>query len=269
MKLKRIFIKLGILWASVAFGLLVCEFASRRILNPADYLSVEMVKNEVLGAVPAPGTSGFDAWGFRNRAVPKTADIVAIGDSHTYGNTARANESWPYVLGVLTGQQVYNMGMGGYGPNQYLYLLKTRALNLKPRIILCGLWLGDDFENAFTITYGLDHWAYLRKLQVDKVNFDICDTSPPRPSSQKNIRIWLSRHSVIYQLAFHASLVGRLQGQLQIKNVSQSDGSATALIIPDKNILEAFRPRGMLNRLDQQSPYVREGMRITFELLKE
>ena len=28
------------------------------------------------------------------------------------------DDSWPYVLGRLTGRQVYNMGFGGYGPNQ-------------------------------------------------------------------------------------------------------------------------------------------------------
>lgn len=269
MKLKKLFANLGILAVSVGFGLLVCELASRLVLNPADYLSVAMVKDDVLGAVPAPGTSGFDRWGFRNPTVPRTADIVAIGDSHTYGNTARMSESWPYVLARLTGEHVYNMGMGGYGPNQYLYLLQTRALILKPRLVICGLWLGDDFENAFTITYGLDHWAYLRKLPVDKVNFDIWNTSPPRASLQKKIRIWLSRHSVIYQLAVHASLAGRLQGQLQIKNAAALNSSATSLVVPEKHILEAFLPVGMLSRLDQENPNVREGMRITFEVLKE
>src|SRR5208337_2928172 len=45
--------------------------------------------------------------------------------------------------------------------------------------------------------------------------------------------------------------------------------SATSLIISEKNILEAFRPKGLLVGLDQQDPRVREGMRITFKLLAE
>src|SRR4030095_9459945 len=99
---------------SGALGLLLCEFAVRFILNPSDYLSVAMAKDEVLGAAPFAGTGGgaFDDWGFRNRTVPDTADIVAIGDSHTYGNTATMDDSWPYVLGRLSGQKVYNMGLG-------------------------------------------------------------------------------------------------------------------------------------------------------------
>lgn len=270
MRLKKVLVNLSVLLVSVAVALLLAEFSSRLILNPADFLSVEMVNDEVLGAVPAPSAmAGFDKWGFRNRNVPRSADIVAIGDSHTYGNTARMEDSWPYVLGRLTGRQVYNMGMGGYGPNQYFYLLKSRALSLKPRMIICGLYMGDDFENAFSITYGLDHWAYLRGLPAEKVNYDIWETPPSPQTWQKGIRVWLSRHSLVYQLVFHASFLGRLQGQVQINNAPQFDSSVTSLIVSEKNILESFRPIGMLSRIDQEDPNVREGMRITFKLLQE
>jgi hypothetical protein len=270
--MKKVLVNFSVVVVAAVVGLLLCEFASRLVLNRADYFDVGMVKDDVLGAVPSPtARAGFDAWGFRNRAVPESAEIVAVGDSHTYGNTARMEDAWPYVLGRLTGRRVYNMGMGGYGPNQYFYLSKTEALALKPRMIVWGLYMGDDFENAFTITYGLDHWAYLREHAVEKVNFDIWQSEiPTRPSLQKSIRIWLSRHSVIYQLLFHASLSGRVQGEVQIRNASQLyPGVATSLVVPSKNILEAFRPKGMLSRLDQDSPNVREGMRITFKLLAE
>jgi hypothetical protein len=269
MKGRRVLANLGILVTTGVLGLLLCEFGSRLILNPADYLSVEMVHDPVLGAVPSPGTRGFDGWGFRNRGVPETADIVAVGDSHTYGNTARMDDSWPYVLGRLSGQRVYNLGMGGYGPNQYFYLVKTKALSLKPWMVLCGLYMGDDFENAYSITYGLDHWTYLRQLLAKDVRFDIWETAPAPLSWHKKIRVWLSRHSVTYQLVFHGPLTGRVQGEVQIRNAAQLYDSATSLNIPEKNILEAFRPKGMLLRIDQENPAVREGMRVTFELLRE
>ena len=257
---------------SACVGLLLCEFVSRLVLNPADFLKLEVVPNDVLGAVPSPSAmGGFDRWGFRNRKVPETADIVAVGDSHTYGNTAKMDESWPYVLGRLTGRQVYNMGLGGYGPNQYFYLSSTEALSLKPRIIIWGLYMGDDFENAFSITYGLDHWAYLRELPPQKVDANIWD-APESDSAgwNKRIRVWLSRHSVLYQLVFHFGFAGKLQGEAQIRNAAQLySGLAASLIVPEKNILEAFRPKSMLTRLDQQNPDIREGMRVTFELMTE
>jgi hypothetical protein len=268
-KLRKASIDVCILALSLGIGLLLCEFLSRIILRSADFLSIETVSDDVLGMVPSVATkAGYDAWGFRNRRVPEHADIVAVGDSHTYGNTARMEDSWPIVLGHLTGRTAYNMGMGGYGPNQYFYLLKTRALSLKPKLIICGLWVGDDFENAYQITYGLDYWAYLRKLPGQKAEFNIWEVHDT-PVWHKRMRVWLSRHSVIYQLLFHSSALGRLQGEAQIKIDSKVDHSVTALNIPEKNILEAFRPEVVLRALDQQDPNIREGMRITFKLLQQ
>src|SRR5436309_10317459 len=164
MERRKTVINLLIVALSAAFGALLCEVGSRFFLNSADYLAVQLVDDKILGKALPPKASGYDEWGFRNRRVPPTVDIVAIGDSHTFGNTAKMDESWPYVLGRLTGRNVYNMGMGGYGPNQYFHLSNSKALSLKPNVIVWGLYMGDDFQNAYAITYGLKHWANLRKL---------------------------------------------------------------------------------------------------------
>jgi len=268
--MRRTLINLSIFLVSTTVALLVAEFAARLVLNPSDFLSLEVVGDDILGAVPSPSTmAGFDKWGFRNREVPQGVDFVAVGDSHTYGNTARMKESWPYVLGQLTGRRVYNMGMGGYGPNQYFYLSTTKALSLKPRMLIWGLYMGDDFEGAFSLAYGLDHWAYLRKLPPQKVDPNVWE-APESDTWGKRTRVWLSRHSLLYQLAFHAWLGDRIKGEVQIRKASDLyPGIATSLIIPDKHIAEAFRPKGILTRLDQENPSIREGMRITFDLLKQ
>jgi hypothetical protein len=269
-KLKKLVLNVTVVVVTIGIGLVICEFGSRLFLNPADFLRLEVVPNDVLGAVPSPSAmAAFDRLGFRNREVPVTADIVAVGDSHTYGNTARMVDSWPYALGGLTGQKVYNMSLGGYGPNQYFYLSKNKALSLKPKMIIWGLYMGDDFENAYSITYGYEYWAYLRKLPPQQVEPNIWDT-PPADNWIKKARVWLSRHSVIYQLVVHTGFGEQVKGEIQIKNAAQLyPGYATSLIVPDKHILEAFRPKGVLFGLDQENPNVREGMRITFELLKQ
>lgn len=267
--MKRAFGNLALLIGSSVFALLLCELGCRIFLNPADYLSQDPLPDKILGAVLNVHGSGYDAWGFRNRKVPASTDIVALGDSHTFGNTAKMDESWPYALGRLTGKSVYNMGLGGYGPNQYYYLLKTKALSLKPRMIICGFYMGDDFENAYQITYGLDYWSYLREqLPAEKVNFDIWEHASD-PTWHKKIRTWLSRHSVVYKIVFHGPLLGRWKGDFQIENASRLYDSATSLIVPDKNIREAFLPKLILTELDQAKPSVQEGMRITFKLLDE
>jgi len=270
MKLGKVLVNVSVLVASVGFGLLVSEFAARLFLNPSDFLRVEMVGDPVLEAVPSPSAmAGLDRWGFRNPKVPETSDIVAVGDSHTYGNTARMVDAWPYVLGELTQRQVYNMSRGGYGPNQYFYLSQTKALTLKPKMIIWGLYMGDDFENAFSITYGLHYWSYLRKLPPQKVEANIWE-SDTNPTRGKRIRIWLSGHSVLYQVVFHTGFGERVNGDIQIRNAAQLyPGLDESLIIPEKNIEEAFRPKAMLFGLNQDDPHVREGMRITFELIKQ
>jgi hypothetical protein len=269
MRFKPLVLKSGVLAGSLLLALFLCEGAARLLLNPADYLSVVMVPDSVLGRVAAPSAiaAGFDKWGFRNPAVPERADIVALGDSHTYGNTAAMKDSWPLVLGRLSGQRVYNMGLGGYGPNQYYALFQSKALSLKPKMIICGLYLGDDFENAYVMTYGLEHWAYLRSLPHETVDLDIWKT-PVVPGWYKRIRRWLSRHSVTYQVIVHGAIGERLRGGVPIRNAEQlSEG--TTLDVPEKNIREAFRPKSIAKRIDQRRPRIREGMRITFKLLDD
>jgi hypothetical protein len=272
MKSRTLIVNLGVGIGSLMVSLVLAEGIARVALNPADYLSVELQHDPILGAKATGKTAAgaFDAWGFRNAGVPPSAEIVAIGDSHTYGNAATMAQSWPYVLADATGKPVYNMGMGGYGPNQYAHLL-TQALELSPKTVVVGLYMGDDFENAFLVTYGLEHWSRLRALPAHKVDFDIwsASTKPPPVSAQKALRIWLSRHSVVYQLVVHGPLLGRIQGEAQIRQAARPSDAVTALDIPEAHILEAFRPQGVRRNLDQQSAQVAEGMRITFSLLRE
>lgn len=269
MKVRQAAANVAVMLVSVVVGLALCEAGARLFLNPGDYLSVTTIQDNILGITVAPGSAGFDEWGFRNAALPSSADVVAIGDSHTFGNTATMEDAWPSVLGRMSGLGVYNMGMGGYGPNQYYHLLTTKALKLHPKWVLCGLYFGDDFENAFTITYGLDHWSNLRKGQWDDaVNANIWDV-PERKGLLKGTRNWLSAHSLIYRLVVHGPVLGSLKEKMQFRQAARNaDPVTTALIIPEKNVREAFRPGGMVTRLDQTSRPVIEGMRITFELLK-
>lgn len=269
MKIKRVIINLSITMVSLMTGLLLCEIGSRLILDPVDYLSPSSVRDDILGFRLLPGSSGHDEWGFRNREVPQSAEIVTLGDSHTYGNTAKMTESWPFVLGNLTGKDVYNLALGGYGPNQYYHLFKTKALSLKPRVIICGLYMGDDFDNAFRMTYGLDYWEFLRdQALVEKnVNWDIWEEQPS-VTWHKKIRNWLSRESIVYRLVVHG-LLDSLKGKMQVQNASRLYESTASLVLKDQGIQEAFRPKSVLRGLDKEKQSVREGMRITFKLLNE
>ncbi len=262
-------VKALVMVLSLAVSLLLSEFVARLLLNPADHLSAGVVPDHVLGITISPDSSGFDTWGFRNKKVPSAAEVVAIGDSHTYGNTAAMEDAWPAVVARQTGLKVYNLGLGGYGPNQYYHLLSTKGVKLHPRWVVCGLYMGDDFENAFLMTYGLEHWSYLRQGTWDKVDANIWRGAEPAVSGAA-LRNWLSEHSMVYRLLFHGPLFAMLKETIRFKEVTEnSDPYTTALIVEEQNIREAFRPIGIAERLDERSGPVREGMRITLHLLKE
>ena len=65
-------------------------------------------------------------------------------------------------------------------------------------------------------------------------------------------------------------ILGNVKGAIQIERASHGqDRLVTSLVVPEADIQEAFRPRWIGKRLDQSSASIREGMRITFELLKQ
>ncbi len=269
MKVKQLALNVVVMAGSLVVALVLAELGAHLVLDPSNYLAVTTVPDDVLGMTLPTGVPGFDAWGFRNPAVPSAADVVALGDSHTFGNTATMADAWPSVVARATGLTVYNMGMGGYGPDQYHQLFQTRALTLHPTWVICGLYMGDDFENAYSITYGLDHWAFLRSEDAPRADFNIWDT-PTDPAWYKGITNWLSAHSILYRLVVHGPVLGGVKNALQFRQVIENeDPQATALVVADKGIREAFRPTGMATRLDQSSAPIVEGMRITFRLLDD
>jgi hypothetical protein len=268
MKLKQTLATASLLSVSLAVGLLLCEAGARLVLNPGDYLAPTMVTDDILGHAIKPNSSGYGEWGFRNKRVPAKADVVTVGDSHTYGNTATMDDAWPSVLARATGLNVYNLGLGGYGPNQYYHLLMTKGLKLHPKLIICGLYMGDDFENAFSITHGLEYWSYLRKEKWAAVSADNWDPGPPVLGA--GMRNWLSKHSMLYRVIIHGPFLSFIKEYIRFKEVSaRNDPYTTALIINEKNIREAFRPLGFVETLNEHSGPIREGRRITFHLLNE
>jgi hypothetical protein len=270
MRLQRVAGNTAIVTISTIAGVLLCEAGARLFLNPADYLTPTMTANRAMGMSVAEGSAGFDKWGFRNVEVPASADVVAIGDSHTYGNTATMADSWPYVVASQTGLKVYSLSLGGYGPNQYYRLLLDRALQLKPRWVVVGLYMGDDFQNAFSITYGLDYWASFRQENWRSVNADIWNVTEASGDIpwHKPIRVWLSGHSVTYRLLFHGPLLGAVKGSIQINEAERrADPAVTTLTVANEGIEEAFRPIYIRERLNIRTPEIREGMRITLSLL--
>jgi hypothetical protein len=111
-----------------------------------------VVPDARLGFRLNPAYPGLDKRGWRNQAAAPQADIVALGDSFTYGVTVSAEEAWPQRLSVMLHRTVYQMAVPGYGPGQYLLLFDQAAI-LRPEVIVATLYFGNDFMDAYWLAY--------------------------------------------------------------------------------------------------------------------
>jgi lysophospholipase L1-like esterase len=109
-----------------------------------------------------PNAWGHDKNGFRNARVPAQADIIAIGDSQTWGINARRGETWPSVLADLSGQRVYSMALGGYGPVEYGVLMREALAQFSPQIVIVAFYFGNDLYDTYQSVYLRDTFAQFR-----------------------------------------------------------------------------------------------------------
>ena len=201
MFLAKLF-KNGLLLAvSLLVSLLIAEAVCRVFFDPIDLLMPELERDEWLQLRIPANSGGHDEWGFRNSGVPKAAKIVAIGDSNTYGIAANHKNSWPRQLAKQTGDEVYNMSLGSYGPLQYLRLLETKALDLNPEVILIGLYFGNDFYDAFRLANFVENWSAYSGTEVRerKAKQTLMDDELAGKKFAF-ARYWLARNSVLYRL---------------------------------------------------------------------
>ena len=105
----------------------------------------------------APAEAGFgrtectltaDQRGYRNQTDEDHYDVVVLGDSFAEGSQVSDQQTWPVLLARRSGLKVYNLGMSGYDPQHYLAALQKYAPALKPKLVICLLYEGNDFRSA-------------------------------------------------------------------------------------------------------------------------
>lgn len=177
-RLKNLF-----LFGVTVIAMLGLVEASLRVLGyPEEPVHPDKVFDPVL-LYRIPGNfPGVDADGFRNLSIPRQSDIVTLGDSHTYGYNVTREYTWPSEIAKLTGLSNYNLGRGGYGPLQYYYLF-DRALELKPRHVIVGLFPANDIKGVCDPYLKTSYW----KTRVKQENLDLgyCDEVASGHASRK------------------------------------------------------------------------------------
>src|SRR5262245_8426171 len=124
-------------WSCIKFECDLSNITGLRVreIYRATYIGMSRF-DELLGYVPREGFSGIinaPGWinakvtirtdGFRSNGsetIPPLADVLAVGDSFTFGDQVSDNETWPACLERKLGGGVDNGGVFGYGTAQAL-----------------------------------------------------------------------------------------------------------------------------------------------------
>lgn len=227
------------------------EVFLRFVVDEVNFLRPDMMAHPVLRHAISPGSGGHDDWGFRNPIVPGNVQIVAIGDSQTYGTSAPASKSWPARLGRLSMMTVYNMAVGGYGPPDYRYLLNTKAKLLNPCLVLIGFYYGNDLPRSY---------QHAKNLKVNSIKLK--NRRPERILT--DLRDWLSRNSLTYQMSKFS--LGRLIELFRFYEPRPSSGRQIYPVIAH-NWRTILNPRPRFSALDQSKEANRIGLSETLKIL--
>lgn len=267
--MKRFWINLILLFASILLCLLLGEGAARLFLDPGNYLAPKLLDDPLLERRIEPYSAGHDAWGFRNSTVPAAADIVAIGDSQIYGLNASARNSFPSLLERLTGKRLYNLALGGYGPVQYLYLLENRAIKLHPDLVIVGFYLGNDLLEAYHMAHEVPAWRHLAitafpESSASAAACDSLDAVIYKAPFLGPLRFFLSEHSILYRL--FARLFEEPLRTLEMDFKLGNDAMIVRYEDPRGRFRTGFTPARRLDALNLDDPAVVEGLQITQSL---
>jgi hypothetical protein len=112
--------------------------------------------------------------------------VALVGDSFTFGEEVRYEETWGYYLDRLLGGevQVLNFGVPGYGVDQAYLRYEKDARRWKPKSVIFGLF-SHDFRRTMTIYPFLAHPTW--DLPFSKPRFILSDgvlerlNDPPLP----------------------------------------------------------------------------------------
>ncbi len=137
-------------------------------------LIYELNPNVTLNAFIRTNAQGFRDRDFTPEKRAGVFRIMVVGDSITFGWWERPENLFPRILETLLNQdkglgrefEVYNLGVGGYNTEQEAELIRVKALDYSPDLIVIQYCTND---NAFGVDGGL--WRHFTRSQCRTWDF--------------------------------------------------------------------------------------------------
>jgi hypothetical protein len=141
----------------------------------------------------------YDRAGFRGGTLGGPVWGVALGDSFTFGFGVDQESTWVAQLANLSRREIVNLGVQGYGPQQYTRTLEKYGTSLHPKIVFYCL-----FTNDLKDSDQFDNWMR-------------------HPSPRFSLETFLRNHSVLVNL-YHRWRRSRTEGSryVNLDEVGQS-----------------------------------------------
>ena len=147
---RDILLGLYLILGAIACALLAAEIGLRMFTQfPVSYRSNRIMDPD-FGYRLSSRLSDVDENGFRNSSPMGSMDILAVGDSHTFGVNVSSEHAWPAELASKTGLKVYNTGVGSYGIATYHAVLSKLLASNKYSKAIVALYPANDFQVSFS-----------------------------------------------------------------------------------------------------------------------
>ena len=242
---------------SLSIGLLILEiglqfFTPYPIRSPSNSIS-----HEWLGRVMNPAMDEIDEMGFRNKPM-SSIDVIAIGDSHTYGFNVSSENSWPKMMGKGLGMNVYNFGIGGYGLLQYHYLM-DKAIEMNPKEIILGLFSRNDLDNVCQHANNIPLW----ESRGEELGLDVslCPEKEKAKKIKGGVSFWLRKSSAIVSMLAEFNTNRKIWMRLHLT------GAYDGVVVNDdhiKSLINMKKVKAQGQHMDMTEP----GIKMAFEVLR-
>ena len=270
--------RLALTAGSVLVGLMAVEMVLRglEMRGGAAHVPRGLEEHPRLGVRMAPGSPGHDARGWRNESACERADVVAIGDSQTWGINVPVQKAWPQALEEQSGLRVYSVALVSYGPVQY-HALMEEALELAPGVVMVAIYLGNDLWDAYYMVYQNEAHTQFRdgsappELREDTVGpsamairrktMDLRGYYPPWASSRW--RRWLYKGSATIRFVVRLASGGDYEAATAWTRARPDLGQAYR----NGDVWTVLTTAYRLRALDLEDPRIAEGLRITTHVL--
>ncbi|MFB3904133.1 MAG: SGNH/GDSL hydrolase family protein [Acidobacteriota bacterium] len=249
---KAVFILVG-LFAAGLISLLLAEGFLRLFpgfLPPErrQYMLVDLgnvgVKHPYIGHLHTPNArkrlSGPDydvrlttgAFGFRNPGPwPRRADLVVLGDSLVFGYGVPDQSAWPAILDrSFPNLKVVNLGLVGAGAEQYLRVYRTFGEPLRPKLVIVGMFPGNDFWDAREFNEWLEEGAKGNYMAWRNYGH-YSGTWKEQPVEA--VKSFALRHSYLYNLVIAARSSQKTRRAGEPKILRMKDGQEIRLLPSD------------------------------------